>query len=135
MNRLPERGAIPEAVNLRLESRMREIRPSGLEGGAAQTNAPSLPLSFEFGFALEGMPTTRRRSGFARGGMAAQKTKNQAPRTKNEQRFGFAWVGGGGWGTSGPTFEIGFAWEGMPTTRRRSGVTLRRAMAAQKTKN
>jgi hypothetical protein len=45
MNRLPERGAIPEAVNLRLESRMREIRPSGLEGGAAQTNAPSLPLS------------------------------------------------------------------------------------------
>jgi hypothetical protein len=24
---------------------MREIRPSGLEGGAAQTNAPSLPLS------------------------------------------------------------------------------------------
>ena len=27
-----------------LESRMREIRPSGLEGGVAQPNAPSLPL-------------------------------------------------------------------------------------------
>jgi len=28
-----------------LESRMREIRPSGSAGGAEQTNAPSLPLS------------------------------------------------------------------------------------------
>ena len=31
--------------NHRLESGMREIRPSGSEGGAAQTNAPFLPLS------------------------------------------------------------------------------------------
>ena len=30
-----------------LESRMREIRPSGSVGGAEQTNAPSLPLSSE----------------------------------------------------------------------------------------
>jgi len=33
------------AVNLQLESRMREIRPSGSEGGGAQPNAPFLPLS------------------------------------------------------------------------------------------
>ena len=32
----------------RLESRMREIRLSGSEGGAAQFNAPSLPLSSLF---------------------------------------------------------------------------------------
>jgi hypothetical protein len=31
--------------NHRLESRMRENRPSGSEGGVAQSNAPSLPLS------------------------------------------------------------------------------------------
>jgi len=30
--------------------------------------------------------------------------------------------GDGGWGTSGPTFEFGFALGGMPTTRRRSGA-------------
>ena len=32
-------------VNRQLESRMREIRQSGSEGGGAQTNAFSLPLS------------------------------------------------------------------------------------------
>jgi hypothetical protein len=34
----------PQADNHQPESRMREIRTSGSEGGAAQTNAPSLPL-------------------------------------------------------------------------------------------
>ena len=47
MNGLPVKGAILEVVTLRLESRMREIRQSGSEGGAAQTNAPFLPLSLE----------------------------------------------------------------------------------------
>jgi hypothetical protein len=31
-------------VNHQLESRMREIRQSGSEGGGAETNRPSLPL-------------------------------------------------------------------------------------------
>jgi len=35
-------------VNRQLESRMREIRQSGSEGGGAQTNAPSLPLSISY---------------------------------------------------------------------------------------
>jgi len=34
----------PREDNHRLESRMREIRQSGSEGGVVQTNAPSLPL-------------------------------------------------------------------------------------------
>ena len=45
MNCLPARRAIFEAVTLQLESRMREIRQSGSEGGAAQLNVPFLPLS------------------------------------------------------------------------------------------
>ena len=35
-------------VNRQLESRMREIRQSGSEGGGAQINAFSLPLSYIF---------------------------------------------------------------------------------------
>jgi hypothetical protein len=34
-----------QKLSYRLESRMREIRLSGLEGGETQTNASSLPLS------------------------------------------------------------------------------------------
>ena len=37
-----------ESAKPRLESRMRESRTSGSEGGAAQLNAPSLPLSPRF---------------------------------------------------------------------------------------
>ena len=41
------RGASPrKEANCRLESRVREIRTHGSEGGAAQTNASSLPLSY-----------------------------------------------------------------------------------------
>ena len=35
----------PLGGNHQLESRMRENRPSGLAGGAAETNRPSLPRS------------------------------------------------------------------------------------------
>ena len=38
-----KRLTTPMQAKHRLESRMREIRPSGLEGGVAQTNAPLLP--------------------------------------------------------------------------------------------
>jgi hypothetical protein len=37
-----------QKLSYRLESRMREIRLSGLEGGETQTNASSLPLSILF---------------------------------------------------------------------------------------
>ena len=36
-----------QKLSYRLESRMREIRLSGLEGGETQTNASSLPLSID----------------------------------------------------------------------------------------
>ena len=47
---LTEKGAIPESVHCQLESRMREICLSGSVGGAAQSNALSLPLSFQTPF-------------------------------------------------------------------------------------
>ena len=40
---------------------MREIRPSGSEGGAAQPNEPSLPLSFRRATIIEYV--TRARNG------------------------------------------------------------------------
>jgi hypothetical protein len=43
---------IRKTVNLQLESRMRENRKSGSEGGEAQANAPFLPLSNGGGRAL-----------------------------------------------------------------------------------
>ncbi len=51
MGYIPYQQPISKSVNLdvrvnrQLESRMREIRQSGSEGGGAQTNAFSLPLS------------------------------------------------------------------------------------------
>ena len=38
---------------------MREIRPSGSEGGVEQANAPSLPLSGVFGGVLVGVLRTQ----------------------------------------------------------------------------
>ena len=61
----------PEAANCQLESRMRENRTSGSEGGAAQTNAPSLPLCVQLhvtiaGSDLRGVPNDEGRCGMAR---------------------------------------------------------------------
>ncbi len=47
-----------QKLSYRLESRMREIRLSGLEGGETQTNASSLPLSILF----NGFPIVQRLS-------------------------------------------------------------------------
>lgn len=48
-----------QKLSYRLESRMREIRLSGLEGGETQSNASSLPLSTS-GTALGGIPLAFR---------------------------------------------------------------------------
>ena len=57
---------------------MREIRPSGSEGGAAQINAPSLPLSMESGRRVGFSPvgqTTIRLSALPRQGRGVVKAK------------------------------------------------------------